>query len=119
MLTSFRYIPFSFCNSSSCVPISAITPVWNTYITSAFFTVERRWAIVILVLFSIALSSASCTTASLLLSRALVASSRRRSSGLRTTARAMAMRCFCPPLSCPPPAPTSVLYPSVCSRMKE
>ena len=28
--------------------------------------------------------------------------------GLRTSARAMAMRCFCPPLSCAPRSPTGV-----------
>lgn len=32
--------------------------------------------------------------------------------GLRTSARAMAMRCFCPPLSLLPRAPTLVSYPA-------
>lgn len=42
----------------------------------------------------ITLSSAFCTLASELVSRALVASSSNRIRGLRTSARAIAMRCF-------------------------
>ncbi|KFM27091.1 hypothetical protein F751_1264 [Auxenochlorella protothecoides] len=53
-------------------------------------------------------SSASCTTASLSASRAEVASSRSSTLGSLITARAMAMRCFCPPLSWMPPSPTRV-----------
>lgn len=44
-----------------------------------------------------ALSSAFCTTLSLSLSSAEVASSSRRIFGFLIKARAMAMRCFCPP----------------------
>mmetsp|Transcript_54731 Transcript_54731/g.146516 ORF Transcript_54731/g.146516 Transcript_54731/m.146516 type:complete len:88 (+) Transcript_54731:126-389(+) len=55
-------------------------------------------------------SSAFCTTRSLSLSSALVASSRSSTAGSRTMARAMAMRCFCPPLIMTPRSPTSVLY---------
>mmetsp|Transcript_36330 Transcript_36330/g.85236 ORF Transcript_36330/g.85236 Transcript_36330/m.85236 type:complete len:145 (-) Transcript_36330:1436-1870(-) len=58
-----------------------------------------------------ALSSASCTTPSLSESSALVASSSRRILGFRTSARAIAMRCFCPPDSCAPLSPQNVLYP--------
>mmetsp|Transcript_6507 Transcript_6507/g.13401 ORF Transcript_6507/g.13401 Transcript_6507/m.13401 type:complete len:99 (+) Transcript_6507:860-1156(+) len=43
-------------------------------------------------------------------SNALVASSRRSSLGFLTSARAMAILCFCPPLSCTPRSPTSVSY---------
>ena len=60
------------------------------------------------------LSSAACTVASLSVSNADVASSSKRIVGLRTSARAMAMRCFCPPLSCAPRSPTSVS--NVCSH---
>mmetsp|Transcript_34980 Transcript_34980/g.75532 ORF Transcript_34980/g.75532 Transcript_34980/m.75532 type:complete len:117 (-) Transcript_34980:142-492(-) len=44
------------------------------------------------------------------LSKALVASSRKRNDAFFNRARAMAIRCFWPPLNCPPPAPTKVLY---------
>ena len=56
------------------------------------------------------LSRAACTTASLSVSRADVASSSRRILGSFTRARAMAMRCFWPPLSWMPRSPTSVSY---------
>ena len=56
------------------------------------------------------LSSAACTVASLSVSSAEVASSSSRILGSRTRARAMAMRCFCPPLSCAPRSPTNVSY---------
>mmetsp|Transcript_96221 Transcript_96221/g.272431 ORF Transcript_96221/g.272431 Transcript_96221/m.272431 type:complete len:130 (-) Transcript_96221:922-1311(-) len=42
------------------------------------------------------------------LSRALVASSRKRVDAPLTSARAIAIRCFCPPDIFSPPAPTSV-----------
>ena len=57
-------------------------------------------------------SSAACTTFSLVLSSAEVASSSSMMLGFLMMARAMAMRCFCPPESLPPPSPTWVLYPS-------
>ena len=53
-------------------------------------------------------SSAACTVDSLSVSSADVASSSSRIVGLRTRARAMAIRCFCPPLSCAPRSPTIV-----------
>ena len=56
------------------------------------------------------LSRASCTTFSLSVSRAEVASSSRRILGLRTKARAIATRCFWPPDSCAPRSPTRVSY---------
>ena len=46
------------------------------------------------------------------LSRADVASSSSSTAGLRTRARAIATRCFCPPESLPPPSPTCVAYPA-------
>mmetsp|Transcript_56059 Transcript_56059/g.164626 ORF Transcript_56059/g.164626 Transcript_56059/m.164626 type:complete len:81 (+) Transcript_56059:328-570(+) len=53
-------------------------------------------------------SRASCTTRSLSLSRALVASSRSSSGGSRMSALARARRCFWPPLSWEPRLPTRV-----------
>mmetsp|Transcript_23643 Transcript_23643/g.60375 ORF Transcript_23643/g.60375 Transcript_23643/m.60375 type:complete len:107 (-) Transcript_23643:248-568(-) len=57
-------------------------------------------------------SRALCTTFSLSTSSALVASSSKRTFGRFATARAMAMRCFWPPLNCTPLSPTSVARPS-------
>mmetsp|Transcript_134539 Transcript_134539/g.335695 ORF Transcript_134539/g.335695 Transcript_134539/m.335695 type:complete len:99 (-) Transcript_134539:3620-3916(-) len=58
-----------------------------------------------------AFSSACCTTRSLSVSRALVASSRSSSAGSRTRARQIATRCFCPPESLLPRGPTSISKP--------
>mmetsp|Transcript_46567 Transcript_46567/g.149534 ORF Transcript_46567/g.149534 Transcript_46567/m.149534 type:complete len:149 (+) Transcript_46567:1950-2396(+) len=80
--------------------------------------VERRCAMTMVLRPTASLSRASCTTFSLSVSSADVASSRSRILGLRTTARAMAMRCFCPPESCVPRSPTSVLYWSGSFMMK-
>mmetsp|Transcript_909 Transcript_909/g.2129 ORF Transcript_909/g.2129 Transcript_909/m.2129 type:complete len:94 (+) Transcript_909:2116-2397(+) len=44
------------------------------------------------------------------LSRALVASSKKRKEASFSNALASAIRCFWPPESWPPPAPTNVLY---------
>mmetsp|Transcript_7169 Transcript_7169/g.8295 ORF Transcript_7169/g.8295 Transcript_7169/m.8295 type:complete len:96 (-) Transcript_7169:1647-1934(-) len=55
-------------------------------------------------------SIASCTEASDSASNAEVASSSKRIRGLRTRARAIAILCFCPPLSCTPLSPTYVSY---------
>mmetsp|Transcript_38255 Transcript_38255/g.89535 ORF Transcript_38255/g.89535 Transcript_38255/m.89535 type:complete len:113 (-) Transcript_38255:51-389(-) len=80
---------------------------------SALRMVEMRWAIITVVRFCAAMieSSAACTTFSLSLSRADVASSSSSTAGCRTSARAIATRCFCPPESLPPPKPTCVSYP--------
>mmetsp|Transcript_36332 Transcript_36332/g.85249 ORF Transcript_36332/g.85249 Transcript_36332/m.85249 type:complete len:200 (+) Transcript_36332:1669-2268(+) len=79
------------------VPLSTTDPLLSTYITSARRTVLSRWAMRRVVLEAMIPSRASCTTFSLSLSRALVASSSRSIFGLRMIARAIAMRCFCPP----------------------
>mmetsp|Transcript_2915 Transcript_2915/g.7591 ORF Transcript_2915/g.7591 Transcript_2915/m.7591 type:complete len:81 (-) Transcript_2915:1857-2099(-) len=73
--------------------------------------VESRCAMVKVVCFILLIiaSSAACTTFSLVLSSALVASSSSMMLGFLMMARAMAMRCFCPPESLPPPSPTWVL----------
>mmetsp|Transcript_83453 Transcript_83453/g.236779 ORF Transcript_83453/g.236779 Transcript_83453/m.236779 type:complete len:145 (+) Transcript_83453:413-847(+) len=57
-------------------------------------------------------SNAACTTRSEAVSSADVASSRIRRVGSRTTARAIAMRCFWPPESRSPFSPTAVPNPS-------
>mmetsp|Transcript_137812 Transcript_137812/g.326506 ORF Transcript_137812/g.326506 Transcript_137812/m.326506 type:complete len:98 (+) Transcript_137812:350-643(+) len=57
------------------------------------------------------LSKASCTRRSLTASSELVASSSKSTAGSRSNARAMAMRCFWPPLSCAPRCPAWVLKP--------
>mmetsp|Transcript_37407 Transcript_37407/g.63674 ORF Transcript_37407/g.63674 Transcript_37407/m.63674 type:complete len:123 (-) Transcript_37407:1958-2326(-) len=111
--------------SSSCDPISTmVDPLTvdvvpslapNTTIRSAFLTVERRCAMMMVVIpppvppFPTKLSIADCTTLSDSLSNAEVASSRMSTDGLRINALAMAMRCFCPPLNLDPRAPTFVL----------
>ena len=61
---------------------------------SAFLTVESLCATMMVVLPRSRLSRASCTRASLSLSRAEVASSRSSTLGLAISARAMAIRCF-------------------------
>ncbi|KAI6044756.1 hypothetical protein EDC04DRAFT_2639393 [Pisolithus marmoratus] len=61
---------------------------------SAFWIVDKRWAMAIVVRPLAALSSASCTTFSEVESRADVASSNKRTFGLRRRARAIAIRCF-------------------------
>mmetsp|Transcript_5532 Transcript_5532/g.9750 ORF Transcript_5532/g.9750 Transcript_5532/m.9750 type:complete len:85 (+) Transcript_5532:1425-1679(+) len=55
--------------------------------------------------------NASWTTFSLLESNALVASSNSKIFGFRTNARAIAIRCRCPPEIFPPFSPTSQSYP--------
>ena len=64
---------------------------------SASRTVERRWAMIRVVRPVDARSSASITVLSAAASRPLVGSSRIRMGAFRSTARAIAIRCFCPP----------------------
>mmetsp|Transcript_64110 Transcript_64110/g.196101 ORF Transcript_64110/g.196101 Transcript_64110/m.196101 type:complete len:203 (-) Transcript_64110:476-1084(-) len=109
-LASFAYKESALDNSSLCVPSSTTVPSFMTQILSAACTVLSRWAMTIVVrrLDPMSLSIASWTTRSLCVSSALVASSSNSTEGSRSNARAMAMRCFCPPLSCVPSSPTSV-----------
>mmetsp|Transcript_44092 Transcript_44092/g.138558 ORF Transcript_44092/g.138558 Transcript_44092/m.138558 type:complete len:99 (+) Transcript_44092:30-326(+) len=97
--------------SSSCVPCSTTRPALMTTMLFALRIVESRCAMTMTVILPcwIMLSIAACTVASLSASSADVASSRSSTLGRRTSARAMAMRCFCPPLSCAPRSPTMVL----------
>mmetsp|Transcript_118204 Transcript_118204/g.176647 ORF Transcript_118204/g.176647 Transcript_118204/m.176647 type:complete len:88 (-) Transcript_118204:154-417(-) len=57
------------------------------------------------------LSIASCTKCSDSASNADVASSNSKMRQLVSRARAIAIRCFCPPLSLTPRSPTRVSYP--------
>lgn len=58
-----------------------------------------------------ALSIAACTILSLCVSNADVASSNNKIRGFLINARAIAMRCFCPPDNCAPFVPKLVSYP--------
>mmetsp|Transcript_100125 Transcript_100125/g.172863 ORF Transcript_100125/g.172863 Transcript_100125/m.172863 type:complete len:174 (+) Transcript_100125:75-596(+) len=101
----------SLASSSSWVPVSTILPSSMTTMRSAFFMLNKRWAIMTTVRPSMALLIASATRCSFSESKALVASSKMRMLGLRRRARAIATRCRCPPEILPPSLPTSVSYP--------
>ena len=80
--------------------------------------VDRRWAITRVDRSARVLSIAFWNVASLTLSRADVASSRIRTSGVAMMTLAMATRCRWPPLSLLPRDPTSVPYPAGNFMMK-
>mmetsp|Transcript_6267 Transcript_6267/g.9461 ORF Transcript_6267/g.9461 Transcript_6267/m.9461 type:complete len:87 (+) Transcript_6267:381-641(+) len=80
-------------------------PFWRTTIWSESTMVERRWATTTDVRPTIRRSRASCTSFSFSESSADVASSSSRILGSLSSARAMAMRCFCPPESMTPRSP--------------
>mmetsp|Transcript_25811 Transcript_25811/g.85023 ORF Transcript_25811/g.85023 Transcript_25811/m.85023 type:complete len:206 (+) Transcript_25811:1390-2007(+) len=96
--------------SSSKEPFSTTRPSLSTAMLSALRMVDSRCAMTSVVrrVSATTASSAACTTRSLSLSSADVASSSSRIAGCLMTARAMAMRCFWPPDSLPPPRPTWV-----------
>jgi len=94
------------------------SPFSITAIMSALRMVLRRWATTIVVRPSISRSRASCTTRSDSASSADVASSNSSTLGFLMMARAMAMRCFCPPLSWVPRSPHKVSYPAGSFEMK-
>mmetsp|Transcript_30598 Transcript_30598/g.88917 ORF Transcript_30598/g.88917 Transcript_30598/m.88917 type:complete len:114 (-) Transcript_30598:646-987(-) len=109
--------------SSAWLPLSTTWPLSMQRILSAWMTVDSRWAITTRVALGLcsgpsrsskamALARLSRTASSLRLSRALVASSRTSTRGLATRARAIAIRCRCPPLSWVPWSPTYVSYPA-------
>mmetsp|Transcript_14167 Transcript_14167/g.38940 ORF Transcript_14167/g.38940 Transcript_14167/m.38940 type:complete len:89 (+) Transcript_14167:259-525(+) len=85
-------------------------PLLMTQILSARSTVERRCATMTTVMscWAMRLLMALCTSISLSASNALVASSRSNTFGRRTKARAIEIRCFCPPDNCTPRSPTSL-----------
>ena len=110
--TRSAYSPLR-ASSSEWLPSSAMTPSDTTAILSAVRMVERRWAMTMVVC-ALDRDNASmlcCTTRSDDASKALVASSSSSTAGRLTNARAMAMRCFCPPDMATPLLPTSVSYP--------
>mmetsp|Transcript_69515 Transcript_69515/g.154987 ORF Transcript_69515/g.154987 Transcript_69515/m.154987 type:complete len:102 (-) Transcript_69515:18-323(-) len=94
--------------SSSCVPCSRSLPLCMQQMVSADRMVERRCATQTVVRSCSRRSIAACTTCSDSASRADVASSSSRTFGSINRARAMAIRCFWPPLSCTPRSPTVV-----------
>mmetsp|Transcript_1241 Transcript_1241/g.2919 ORF Transcript_1241/g.2919 Transcript_1241/m.2919 type:complete len:87 (+) Transcript_1241:329-589(+) len=85
-----------------------MAPPSITQIRSAFCTVDSRCAMTMTVLPCSKRSIACRTMVSLWASSALVASSRIRIGEFFTKARAMAMRCRCPPDIISPPWPTIV-----------
>mmetsp|Transcript_35791 Transcript_35791/g.57677 ORF Transcript_35791/g.57677 Transcript_35791/m.57677 type:complete len:110 (-) Transcript_35791:1540-1869(-) len=80
--------------------------------TSEFWTVLRRCAMLTMprppARAWLTWSSVSWIIFSEALSRALVASSKKRNEAFLMSARAMAIRCFWPPENCEPPDPTKV-----------
>mmetsp|Transcript_40160 Transcript_40160/g.99253 ORF Transcript_40160/g.99253 Transcript_40160/m.99253 type:complete len:232 (+) Transcript_40160:167-862(+) len=117
--TRAAYLPFSPSLSSwSCVPFSSTRPSPTYAILSALRMVESRCAItsVVRLFAASSASSAACTTRSLSVSSAEVASSRMSTTGFLITARAIATRCFCPPDSWP--CATRVANPSGSAAMK-
>mmetsp|Transcript_14068 Transcript_14068/g.33088 ORF Transcript_14068/g.33088 Transcript_14068/m.33088 type:complete len:104 (+) Transcript_14068:642-953(+) len=98
--------------SSSWDPSSATIPSLMTMIFWAFMIVESLWAIMTTLtlrrearMTSTIPSTACWMCFSFSVSKALVASSKSNSLGLRKNARAMARRCFCPPLKRDPLSP--------------
>mmetsp|Transcript_39907 Transcript_39907/g.100352 ORF Transcript_39907/g.100352 Transcript_39907/m.100352 type:complete len:182 (+) Transcript_39907:326-871(+) len=87
-------------------------PAASTRMRSAARTVLSRCAMTSVVRPAAAASSAACTAASDSASSADVASSNSSTGGSCSTARAMASRCFWPPLSRTPFSPICVWYPS-------
>ena len=120
IVARFAKKPLGIFISSPCVPCSTMLPLYTTAIESAFVIVDNRCATTTVVrrFPRISSSKAACTTPSLSLSSADVASSSSSTVGSLITARAIAMRCFCPPLNCTPRSPTSVPYPSGKAVMK-
>mmetsp|Transcript_10030 Transcript_10030/g.29654 ORF Transcript_10030/g.29654 Transcript_10030/m.29654 type:complete len:127 (-) Transcript_10030:1687-2067(-) len=104
--------------SSSWLPCSLMSPLSSTMIWSACWMVPRRCAMTTQVRFFPRALSAACTLFSVRLSRADVASSKSTTGGSLSRQRAMATRCFSPPLSLRPRSPTMVSQPSGSARMK-
>mmetsp|Transcript_103811 Transcript_103811/g.289139 ORF Transcript_103811/g.289139 Transcript_103811/m.289139 type:complete len:183 (+) Transcript_103811:2377-2925(+) len=97
--------------SSSWEPRSTIVPCLNTITTSESLTVLRRCAIVRDMPASVITSSSvRCISRSVSLSRAEVASSKSRSLGRRSKARAIHTRCRSPPENARPLGPAKVSY---------
>mmetsp|Transcript_17714 Transcript_17714/g.57951 ORF Transcript_17714/g.57951 Transcript_17714/m.57951 type:complete len:377 (+) Transcript_17714:1508-2638(+) len=113
---SLRKWPSGFATISSGGPASTISPLSKTCTACASLIVLRRCATTRHASKSSRDSRSSARLArivrSVRLSSADVASSRQRSAGLRSSARAMQMRCFCPDETRMPPTPMAVAGPS-------
>ena len=90
------------------MPRSEMRPSSSTRISSASFTVEMRCATTMLVRSRITPRRRFRISASVYVSTAESASSRMRMRGSFATARAIAVRCFCPPERVTPRSPIIV-----------
>mmetsp|Transcript_47867 Transcript_47867/g.78843 ORF Transcript_47867/g.78843 Transcript_47867/m.78843 type:complete len:377 (-) Transcript_47867:1417-2547(-) len=106
------------CWSSSGGPCSTIDPFWKTITRSTFAMAPNRCAMLTTVRPAIASDNAATTADSQVLSSAEVNSSNNNIEGFLTTARAMLMRCFCPPLRLTLPWPNLVCNPAGNAMMK-
>ena len=108
-------------SSSSCVPRSTMRPSRRTTIWSAWRTVETRCEIKMVVRPLHDSLRRRRMRSSVRVSTLESESSRMRMRGSRTTARASAVRCFCPPERVMPRSPTMVSYlagkPSISAAM--
>mmetsp|Transcript_17277 Transcript_17277/g.53117 ORF Transcript_17277/g.53117 Transcript_17277/m.53117 type:complete len:140 (-) Transcript_17277:2201-2620(-) len=118
MLHIDRYSPSGMFRSSLCVPRSTMCPCFRTMMLSQPAMVPRRCAIVTDVRESESFTNAAWMSASVRESRADVASSRMTIGGFFAKSRAMATRCFSPPLNFKPRSPTTVSQPSSRRAMK-
>lgn len=94
--TNFQKFPF-FSINSLYVPSSRTTPFSTNTILSTFVMVDILCETTTVVRPLLARSNAFCTVRSECGSKADVASSNIRIVGFLTKARAIAIRCFCPP----------------------
>lgn len=97
-----------FSSNSACVPSSMMRPLSITTILSARVIVDKRCAMTNDVRPLNNRSSADWMTRSVWVSTLDVASSRIRTRGSASNARANEMSCFCPPDKIAPPSPTNV-----------
>ena len=93
---------------SACVPRAAIRPWSRTTTSSARAIVDRRCAMMIVVRPRMTSRRPVRMRASVVASTEAVASSRMRIRGSMRSARAIAMRCRCPPDKVIPRSPTTV-----------
>ena len=92
--------------------MAAIRPPSRIRMRSASCTEDSRCAIMIFVVVGMNFLNPMRISASVLVSTALVESSRIRIFGFLSSARAMQRRCFCPPETFVPPCSICVSYPS-------
>ena len=102
-------ILFQIINSSK-VPCLTSWPLSSLKMISQFLSVFKRWAIKMMVISLLRLLTESITTFSVLLSNALVASSKISNFGLWYKALAIPIRWRCPPYNLTPRSPVIVWY---------